>query len=315
MAPRIGIISNPRSSSHRAGSAGLAEAAARLPHAAPESREALGAALARFSADGVEIVAVHGGDGTLREVLSALPGAWTGPMPAIAPLPAGRTNLAAHTLGYPASSRREDRTGLRHLLAAAEAGRLRRQSRPVLEISGAGAAPMRGLLFGAAAFTQAVGLAEGRLHRHGLMDNAVVGMTGALMAAQALVGRGAFGRALRQGTAMQVACGGDAMTDGPRFILLATTLDRLMLGLWPFWGGGEGAIRVLDVAAPPQRLGAGLWSLLRHRPPALPGWHSRRASTLHISLQDSFVLDGETFQPGPDGIRLSATAPLIFVSA
>ncbi|MFC7554916.1 hypothetical protein ACFQU7_25870 [Pseudoroseomonas wenyumeiae] len=46
MAPRIGIISNPRSSSHRAGQAGLAEAAARLPHAAPESREALRAALA-----------------------------------------------------------------------------------------------------------------------------------------------------------------------------------------------------------------------------------------------------------------------------
>ncbi|RKJ98015.1 diacylglycerol kinase family protein, partial [Teichococcus wenyumeiae] len=119
MAPRIGIISNPRSSSHRAGQAGLAEAAARLPHAAPESREALRAALAGFAADGVEVLAVHGGDGTLREVLSALPQAWAGPMPAIAPLPAGRTNLAAHTLGYPAAGRREDPTDLRRLLAAA----------------------------------------------------------------------------------------------------------------------------------------------------------------------------------------------------
>lgn len=315
MAPRIGIISNPRSSSHRAGQAGLAEAAARLPHAAPESREALGAALAQFAADGVEVVAVHGGDGTLREVLSALPRAWAGPIPAIAPLPAGRTNLAAHTLGYPASGQREDPTGLRRLLAAAAQGRLRRQARPVLEVSGAGAAPMRGLLFGAAAFTRAVGLAEGRLHRHGLMDNAVVGMTGVMMAVQALAGRGAFGRALRRGTAMQVARDNETATTGPRFILLATTLDRLMLGLWPFWGGGEGAIRVLDVAAPPQRLGAGLWSLLRRRPPALPGWHSSRADTLRIGLQEGFVLDGETFQPGPDGIRLSATAPLTFVAA
>ncbi|MFC7554915.1 hypothetical protein ACFQU7_25865 [Pseudoroseomonas wenyumeiae] len=185
----------------------------------------------------------------------------------------------------------------------------------MLEVSGADAAPMRGLLFGAAAFTRAVGLAEGRLHRHGLMDNAVVGMTGVMMAVQALAGRGAFGRALRQGTAMQVARDGGAAVGGPRFILLATTLDRLMLGLWPFWGHGEGAIRVLDVAAPPQRLGAGLWSLLRGRSPALPGWRSGRADTLHIGLRDGFVLDGETFQPGPDGIRLSATAPLTFVAA
>lgn len=316
MPPRIGIISNPRSSSHRAGGAGLAEAAAaRLPHAAPESREALRAALAQFAADGVEVLAVHGGDGTLREVLSALPQAWTGPPPAIAPLPAGRTNLAAHTLGYAAENRREDPTGLRRLLAAAAAERLRRQSRPVLEVSGAGAMPMRGFFFGAAAFTQAVGLAEGRLHRHGLMDNAVVGMTGVIMAAQALAGRGAFGRALRQGTEMQVGCDGDAATGGPRFILLATTLDRLMLGLWPFWGTGEGAIHLLDVAAPPPRLGRGLWSLLRHRPPALPGWRSRRAGTLRLRLHDAFVLDGETFLPGPDGIRISATAPLDFVAA
>jgi hypothetical protein len=315
MARRIGIISNPRSSSHRAGHAGLAEAAARLPHAAPESREALREALAEFGAAGVEVLAVHGGDGTLREVLSALPQAWNGPLPAIAPLAAGRTNLAAHALWEARRDKAEDATGLRRLLAAAEAGRLRRHSRPVLEVSRGAAAPMRGLLFGAAAFTRAVGLAEGKLHQHGLMDNAVVGLTGLLMAAQALAGRGTLGGALRQGTPMQVARDGDAAAGGARFILLATTLDRLMLNLWPFWGGGEGSIRVLDVAAPPSRLGAGLWAVLRRRAPALPGWRSGRANRLRIGLREPFVLDGETFQPGPDGVVLSASAPLTFVSA
>jgi hypothetical protein len=311
MTGRVGIISNPRSTSHRAGRAGLAEAVARLPHAAPESREALRQALAEFGAAGVEVLAVHGGDGTLREVLSALPQTWRGPLPAIAPLAAGRTNLAAHAFSDAPRDRAEDATGLRRLLAAAEAGRLKRHARPVLEVSRAGAPPMRGLLFGAAAFTRAVGLAEGKLHRHGLMDNAVVGFTGLLMAAQALSGRGA----LRQGTPMQVARDGDAAAAGARFILLATTLDRLMLNLWPFWGGGEGAIRVLDVAAPPPRLGAGLWSVLRRRAPGLPGWRSGRANRLCIGLREPFVLDGETFQPGSDGVVLSASAPLTFVSA
>jgi hypothetical protein len=314
MAPRIGIISNPRSSSHQAGRAGLAAAAAHLPHAAPESREELRATLAGFAANGVDLLAVHGGDGTLREVLSALPQAWTGPTPAIAPLPAGRTNLAAHALGQ-RRGKGEDATGLGRLLAAAAAGRLRRQSRPVLEVSSEGDAPMRGLLFGAAAFTHAVGLAEAKLHRRGMMDQAVVGFTGLLMASQALAGRGALGRRLRQGTAMQVARDNGPAAPGPRFILLATTLDRLMLGLWPFWGDGGGAIHLLDVAAPPARLGAGLWSLLRRRAPALPGWHSGRAGTLRIDLREPYVLDGETFQPGPGGLLLSATAPVTFVAA
>jgi hypothetical protein len=312
--PRIGVIINPLSSGHGTGRAVLAEASGRIIQAAPGSRPALHAALSDFAARGVDLLAVHGGDGTLREVLSALPLAWPGAPPAIAPLAAGRTNLAAHSLGQAVAGE----TGLRQLLASAEAGRLRRQVRPVLEISGhAGPLPhpLRGLLFGAAAFTEATTMAEQKLHRHGLMNNAVVGLTALAMAVQALAGRGSFGRALRGGTPMRVMRDNGPAAEHARFILLATTLDRLMLGLWPFWGEGAGAIRVLDVLAPPRRLGAGLWSVLRGRAPALPGWESGRAARLHVGLRRPFVLDGEAFEPGPDGILLSASPPLTFVAA
>jgi hypothetical protein len=113
---------------------------------------------------------------------------------------------------------------------------------------------------------------------------------------------------------MRVAVGNDAPADHARFMLLATPLDQLMFGLWPFWGGGTGAIRWLDVAAPPQRLAAGLWSMLRRRAPGLPGWHSGRAASLRIGLDRPFVLDGELFEPGPDGLLLTASAPVVFVA-
>ena len=312
-APRVGIISNPRSRAHLENRADLGAAAAHLPHAAPESRQALRESLAGFAAEGVGLLVVNGGDGTLREVLSALPGAWSGVPPAVAPLAAGRTNLAARTLGQ--SGKGE--AALRRLLAAAEGDRLRRQARPVIEVVRPGAPsaePLRGLLFGAAGFTEATRLAAGALNRRSLKDNAAVGVTAAMMAAQALSGRGARGQALRRGATMRVAVEDEAAAEHPRFMLLATTLDRLMFGLWPFWGEGAGAIRWLDVAAPPHRLGAGLWSLLRRRPPRLPGWRSGRAERLRIGLDQPFVLDGELFDPGPEGVVLTASALVEFVA-
>lgn len=311
---RIGIISNPRSYANLSGTAGLGAIAAALPHAAPESREALRAALADFAAREIDLLVVNGGDGTLREVLSALPKAWPGRPPAIAPLAAGRTNLAARTLGQTGKGR----AALEKLLAAAQEDRLRWDERPVIEVTRLGAPPaepLRGLLFGAAAFTEATRLSNRSLHRPNISNNVIVAATAVLMAVRALTGSGAQGRALRNGTAMRVTPDNGPERAEPRFILLATTLDRLMLGLWPFWGEGPGALRWLDVAAPPTRLRSGLLSVLRRRPPNLPGWRSGRAARLRIGLDQPFVLDGELFEPGPEGVQLTASAPLRFAAA
>ncbi|MFZ6764999.1 diacylglycerol kinase family protein [Pseudoroseomonas sp. WGS1072] len=310
----LGIISNPRSRGHLDGVAGLGAAAAGLPHAAPPDRPALHAALADFAARGVTLLVVNGGDGTLREVLSALPAAWPGSPPALAPLAAGRTNLLARTIGQ----RGRGDAALQVLRDAAAAGRLRQDRRPVLEVHRLGGAaagpPLRGLLFGAAGFLHATRLANDAPRQRGLKDNAAVGATALLTTVQTLAGRGPQARILRQGTLMRVAPDGAAGADGPRFILLATTLDRLMFGLWPFWGDGAGPLRWLDVAAPPPRLMGGLWSLLRRRPPGIPGWNSGRADRLDAAFDQPFVLDGEVFEPGPGGIRLQPSVPIAFVA-
>ena len=316
MTRRPGIISNPLSRAGRDTRAGFGTAAGGLPRAEPASRDELRDALRNFAAREVDLLAVQGGDGTLREVLTALPSAgFDGNPPEIAVLAAGKTNLAARVLG----SAGMGEAALRRLLDAAGRGMLKRRPLPVLEVSRPGldeddAPPLRGVLFGAAAFTEGKKLADSRLHRRGVHDGAAVALAFAGIALRAGLDRG---HALRAGVPMAVAPDDRPAREGRRFLLLATTLDRLMLGLRPFWGDGRGAVRWLDVLAPPRRLAAALWAGARGRPRPwmqAAGYCSGRAERLRVGLDGPFVLDGEVFEPGPQGLLLSAPAQVTFVS-
>jgi hypothetical protein len=311
--PRLGIISNPLSRAGRTDRASFGAAAAGLPHAEPASRVELRGALRDFAARDVDLLAVQGGDGTLRELLTALPIAGFEHPPAITMLSAGKTNLAARVMG----SAGMGEAGLRRLLDAAERGTLQRRALPVLEVSRPGLAdepPLRGVLLGAAAFTEGNRLAEARLHRRGVHDAAAVALALAGIALKAGLDRG---HALRAGVPMTVAPDDHPTREGRRFLLLATTLDRLMLGLRPFWGEGRGAVRWLDVLAPPRRLAAAFWAGARGRPrPWMrsAGYHSGRSERLRVAMHNPFVLDGEVFEPGPEGLLLSASDRVAFVS-
>ncbi|WP_458096248.1 diacylglycerol kinase family protein [Roseomonas sp. WA12] len=310
---RIGLITNPLSRALREGRFGLGAQAAGLPQAAPASRAELRAALSDFAAQNVNLLAVQGGDGTLREVLTALPGTFGDHPPEIAILATGKTNLAARVLGTPGPGG----TALGRLRDAADRGTLRRRLLPVVEVVRSGtqdAKPLRGLLFGAAAFTEAKLLAERALHQRGIHDSLAV-----LLALGGVALRAGWqrGHPLRAGVPMEVAPDGTAALEGHRFLVLATSLDQLMLGLWPFWGEGEGPLHWLDVAAPPKRLGAALWAARQGRPrPWMPaaGYRSGRAKSLAVRLSTPFVLDGEVFEPGPGGIVLSAPGQVAFVT-
>lgn len=312
---RVGVVSNPLSRAGRDARARLGATAAGLPHAEPASRSELRDALRGFAAREVDLLAVQGGDGTLREVLTALPGAFGDAPPEIAVLAAGKTNLAARVLG----SAGMGEAALNRLLDAAGRGALQRRLLPVLEVARPGsdaehAPPLRGVLFGAAAFTEGKLLADRRLHRRGFYDGAAVALAMAGVALRAGLDRG---HALRAGVPMAVAPDDRPKREGRRFLLLATTLDRLMLGLRPFWGEGRGAVRWLDVLAPPRRLVAALWAGGRGRPrPWMPaaGYCSGRAERLRVALDGSFVLDGEVFEPGPGGLLLSAPDRVAFIS-
>lgn len=280
---RLGVIRNPLSRRNAAGG----RPALPLPTAEPRGIAALHHALAAFRADGVHTVAIDGGDGTVREVMTALVALdWR---PRLVILPAGKINLIAGDVGCA-------RPCADHLARLA-GGPARTRRRRLLRLDHGGGTSF-GMLLGAAGFRLAWEMANRHLHPHGLASRAAV--AAALAWSLAGAGRGA----LAEGEPMRVSLGQDAPVAGNRFLLLATTLDRLMLGLWPFWDSGGTGLRLLDVAAPPRRLLAALPALVRGRPApwmAAAGYRSGRAEQVELEMRGPAILDGEPFFPGADG--------------
>lgn len=301
----VAVIRNPRSSRNaRSGAAKRVVATAlEIPVAEPETPLALTAALRRFRAEGVELLGIDGGDGTVRDVVTALIAlGWS---PRLAIMPSGRINLIAGDVGL----RRGGEAGLREIAALARGvDHARTERRPLLRLDRAGAAPVYGMFAGAAAFAEACRLTNAYIHPRGLGGDAAI--AAAIVMA---LGRTAAGKTT-PGEPMTVAIDDQPSVNGRHFLLLATTLERLPLGLWPFWSEGTGGMHLLDVAAPPKALPRALLPLMvgwkRDWMPDA-GYRSRDVQAVDLSLSAPVVLDGEEFTPGADGrIRLS-TGPVM----
>ncbi|MCR6632819.1 MAG: hypothetical protein NVV74_23790 [Magnetospirillum sp.] len=239
---------------------------------------------------------MDGGDGTVREVVTALVELdWR---PRLLVLPSGKINLIARDVGF--ARPRPDH------FARLAGGAVQVRRRRLLRLDHAGGTSF-GMLLGAAGFRLAWEMANRHLHRHGLASRMAVAAVLAVSLAQT-AGGGLFAA----GEPMRVRVDNGEVTGGSRFLLLATTLNRLMMGLWPFWGEGASELRVLDMAAPPQRLLAALPRLARGRPAPWmerAGYRSARAQRVEIELPGPVILDGEPFFPGMDGRLVLSLGP------
>ena len=98
--------------------------------------------------------------------------------------------------------------------------------------------------------------------------------------------------------------------------LVATTLDRLLLGSRPYWGGGRpGAVRVTWVEATAPHL-------LRHAPALLrgdaglsrvPGYESRSVERISLAFAGPYILDGEIFHPAGQSLTIQPSEPITWI--
>ena len=87
-------------------------------------------------------------------------------------------------------------------------------------------------------------------------------------------------------------------------LLVISALERLFLGIHPFWGGGDGRLYFTAIERHAAHFARALPSLLRGRAAAFMrrdnGYHSARLDSVQLDFRSAFTLDGELHHPAPD---------------
>jgi diacylglycerol kinase (ATP) len=298
---RAGVIRNKASHRNRRG--GQSALPDHVLAFVPESPDDLALGLREFAQRGVNLVVIDGGDGTIREVLTRLPEAFGDPLPRLAIVPSGKTNALALDIGTPLG------TSLEALMAAGMAEGVTK-TRTCLEVVREGHAhpESRGFLLGMAAFVRATELAQTH-HGLGLFDNAAIAVTLAGATVQTVSGFGGW----RDGETAELSLAGGEPARW--FLVMASTLKRLPLGLRPF-GEPRIGLKVLTVAAPPRRLIRAVPRILTGGDaPWLrsAGYERHDVDAFSAVFEGDFVLDGEIFRGGRltvrEGPRLEFVTP------
>lgn len=308
--PSIGVIYNPRSHRNKGQDLNLG-VKANIFVAQPPDTARLKEELARFAARGIDYLVINGGDGTVRDVLTAGQDAFGEAWPDIAVLPKGKTNALNVDLGAPSA------WTIGAAIAAYASGR-RVVRRPVrVEPLDRDAPPMLGFIFGAGAFT--LGIRAGQdAHRLGAIDSLAVGMTTVWGVLQALLG--GDDNLWRRGVEMELTLGEEGR-DLPRVpfgdprrrhFVLASTLERFPAGLKPF-GEHRAGLKLAVLDHPRRGLLLLMPALLTGRSRSLreQGFHQLAADPIEIAVDDEIILDGETFPAGR--YRLTSGPELRFV--
>jgi diacylglycerol kinase (ATP) len=295
--PLVGLIRNPHSHGNAGTSANLAD----LPPvilATPSRRNELPEILADFAQQRVDYIAIDGGDGTVRDVLTCGASAFGDSWPALIIMPSGKTNALAHDLGIAPNwslaqaleSARLDRTVIRRPLVVAQ-----RDNE---------SAQVRGFVMGAGAYSTAISLGQDA-HDFGAFNAAVVGITTVWSLLQALFG--GPGNIWRRGTRMRLRDpeGADLQHAGglpadERYLMFSSTLEKFPAGLRPF-KGIDAALRLAVLDNARRGLLLRLPRIFRGtagRGARRRGFHAHGLDAFDFDISDRFILDGEAFPPG-----------------
>lgn len=319
---RIGLLNNLRAGRSQVQVARLLNRLGRHPevmHVETSHAAAVPEALGEFAREGVDLLVVNGGDGTLMRVLTEVIGAgeFSERIPMIAPLRGGRTNMSALDLG----AQRDPVKGLEALISAASRDRLhgRIVRRRVLRVQyGSERRSLYGMFFGLGIIHRGIELTH-RVFPKGRAQ----GVFGATLVTGALLGRLALLRdsgGLLAPDKLQIVLDGQMQPGGEYTLSMACTLERLFAHMRPFWGEGRGGVRFTSIEAGAHELWKAVPRILAGRPGArlkeCDGYLSRNVNRALIAASCGFTVDGELVDPEPGQvISVTATEPVRFVRA
>lgn len=286
----------------------LAEAGERVVVRESESARRCGGALESLLAEGVVAIAVAGGDGTLHHAITYLLNRPSGaPLPSLAILPTGTTNVAAHDIGASMSPTRELQALLVRITRdRVPSGIVTRRAMAVR--IGEDAAPRYSLMGGGAGIYQGTVLIRRQLRRLGAR-----GALGPIAGMVRMIGPLLIGRNPIMPVAAAISIDATPLPPARYLSILLSTLHSLSPGVKPFWGSGSGELRITLVRESPRHFMRAVWPALRGRQGTVTtpdnGYISVNADVIEIRMNGGFVLDGEILELRMDQPLRVTTGP------
>lgn len=296
----VAALSNPLSGKNKRGGFARFETAIanfpQIPHVAVSSPADIMVTLEQFERENIRIIVLNGGDGTLQTVLTYLKHIRCDHyQPELVLLRAGTTSMAFGDVGCKGKL---DRVLDQVLCLAAGANhQLRKISRPVLRMR----LPEKdqtlcGLFFGAGAIYSGILYCRQNLHTKGLRGELgpSVAMIWFLLD---LITR----NKLTTPAKATIRVNASHVIAGEFNLIVATTLQRLLMGVYPFWATGDKTqqqvLSLIKSKAP--RPVKACMNILRGRSPGVEidasYYHSYCPTVVNIELENGFTLDGELF--------------------
>ncbi|MBB3066575.1 diacylglycerol/lipid kinase family protein [Limibacillus halophilus] len=301
---RFGLVVNPHSQRNKRGLPALREAVQSygdlIDYVELDGIETLGRTLRRFADAGLPLVAIAGGDGTvvasMTEYLVRQPDL---PRPAIAILSAGMTNMTAADIGLKGRADKALARLVKRFQRGEALWRSETLRRSPIVVSGGGMGPPQaGFFLGGAGIYQGIEYCRDRVHTLGLEAGWANAATMASLLVQQMIG----GRLLKGQNVDWRWDGGEKQSDSLS-VVVATTLDRLVVGTRPFWNQPRDPSQRSGFSVTlVQKPGAAFWwSLPRllfgkaDRKLNPKGCHSGEARVLELWMDSPFTIDGQLF--------------------
>ncbi len=316
---RVGLLSNPGSHRNRRAMPAIREFLRKQHHVVhyeANTPAEIKSCLRKLAGETLDVLAINGGDGTVQAVLTSLfsdqPFA---AIPLLAVVPGGNTNMTAHDVGL----RGGVKASLRRLCQWAQSGQpapdtvwrsmVRVQANPN-EIARVG------MFFGAGMIVRGIQYCHRKVYALGLHDELAPGLATLRMLLAMACGDKQFI------SPTPIGVGINSEAPGPPedcLLLLVSTLERLFLGMHPYWGKQSTPLHYTWVRSGPAHLLRAFPALLRGRPNRYgtekSGYRSANVTALQLSMDGLFTLDGELYEAASSAgpVLIDHTAPVQFL--
>jgi diacylglycerol kinase (ATP) len=311
----VGVVINPKAGRGRG--KGLALAQQLTPQTDVlilNSFNDLYPGLQRFAQSGVTDLFISSGDGTIQAIQT-----WIAEskqfktLPRLCLLPHGTTNMTAADLGF----RHRNIADQAAFIADVNPQEVRaRHTLRVVNPRGRG--PVHGMFFGTGAVAEAT-----RYCQVAFNDKGVSGHWATFATLASVVGKSLFlapnasdPHRFDKPYPIALTIDGAPQTRGQQLMMLATTLNKLILGTKPFWGGATAPLRTTTLPYPVPSIARWIVPVMygSETRKAPPGATSRACHACEVTSPTPFVIDGEFYDPpANEPLRLETGPKLDYI--